>query len=52
MQQSQLCKKNKHETQESSRNYNSHFLERNQHEKQKLNMAAIRNKTEHSKIYK
>ena len=40
MQQSQLSKQDKHETQESSRNSNSQLLERNKHEKQELNMAA------------
>ena len=49
MQQGQLSKEVKHETQESSRNYNSQLLERNKHQEQELNMAASRNKTEHSK---
>ena len=44
MQQSQLSKQDKHETQESSRNSNSKLLERSKDGKQELNMAAARNK--------
>ena len=40
MQQGQLSKQDKHETQESPKNSNSQLLERNKHEEQELNMAA------------
>ena len=40
MQQSQLSKQDKHETQESSRDSNSQLLEINNHGKQELNMAV------------
>ena len=49
MQQSQLSKQDKHETQESSKISNSQLLERNKHEEQELNMAVARNKTETQK---
>ena len=48
MQQRQLSKLDKHETQESSRISNSRLLKGNKHEKQELNMTTARNKTEHS----
>ena len=50
MQQSQLSKQDKHETQDSSRNSNSQLLKGNKHEKQELNMVAARNETELKKI--
>ena len=40
MQQGQLSKQDKDETQESSRNSNSQLLERNKHEEQELNMTT------------
>ena len=44
MQQGQLSKQDKHETQESPKSSNSQLLKRNKHEKRELNMATTRNK--------